>query len=687
MKLRFTLAILCGALGVLPLTLGCKDSPPRSNQSEVPAQQTQSRRGNSAILLETISSALNALPEEIVLELAPPRPILDDSKSTDGKEVLATCNVTPAVPDGPFNYLEVPQGNVDFRKLGVRAGDIVRYYVAADEESSEFGIRKETYLELPVRRLDSVKPATALIVEVGLNGMVPTPERIEIWRFSDKRMNEIRVRLTRYIKQRRPAIHWEPSPDESALALLLDRLNQWLRNTPSGETGWQADPLLSGLPEHIRSSEFLTPFVSAEAMEHESFQPFESRELQQAIWMRDISAWAKSGGLTDLEVASALFDWTVRNIQLDDAGGPQVVFRPWQALMYGHGTVEQRAWVFAELCRQQHINVVLLGFGEPSDESDEAATRDLLPALLSDGQLYLFDSRLGLPIPGNGNSGVATLAEIVANPSWLESLSTEEVKYPIAVEDLSSVKAYLVAAPLQLSRRASLLQNGLEGDNFVVLSVESRNLATELEKNEHVSSVQLWPRPWEALLEEQSINSTDRLAAAQRFLVFAQRPRLWKARVLHFQGTKEVPFQQRNNPLAEPKRGHVEAIKLYQDRHIRPPDAQLDKLDPGQQGLYRRAKGDASYWLGLLSYDRGNFEIAVDWLGRRTLEAEPAGDWASGARYNLARTYEKLGKIDEAIHLLQADNSPQRHGNLLRARTLQQSAGSEDEPSEESESP
>ena len=34
---------------------------------------------------------------------------------------------------------------------------------------------------------------------------------------------------------------------------------------------------------------------------------------------------------------------------------------PWQALVYGHGTVAHRAWVFVELCRQQQIDALRQG--------------------------------------------------------------------------------------------------------------------------------------------------------------------------------------------------------------------------------------------------------------------------------------------------------------------------------------
>ncbi len=674
MKLSITWAFVFCLVSSTLLTSGCKENTSRQKKSATAARRAaESRRESSVLLMRTISSSLNGLPNEIVLELAPPRPILDDSKSLDGKEVLATCQVNPAVPDGPFNYLEVPKGNVDFRKLGVRAGDIVRYFVAADEESVEFGIRKETYFELPVRRLDAGILSNTLIVEVGLNGPVLTPERMEIWRFSDKRMNEIRIRLTRYIKQRKPNYNWEPSPDESALVLLIDRLNQWLRNFSNTQDDWKADSSLEDLPRKLLEEETLTPLISKESLQSNPFQPFEARELQQAIWLRDISVWAKSEGLTDLEVASALFDWTVRNIQLDGEGVASVVHRPWQTLMYGHGTAEQRAWVFAELCRQQQLDVVMLSIAAAEGDEEKSQAGWWLPALFSEGKLYLFDAQLGLPLPGKTAGEVATLAEVVADASMLEKLNLgEEFTYPLEAEQLSRVEARLVASPLQLSRRASLLQQALEGDDFVVLSVDNRRIAKELKNHPHVTAVHLWTQPWEAILAERSMDAADRLAAAQRFLVFSQRPRLWKARVLHFQGTKEIPFEMRNDPLAQPDRGHVEATKLYQNRRIRPANRQIEKLKPAQQMIYRRAKGDASFWIGLLSYDRGKYEVAADWLQKRTLEATPEGPWSASARYNLARAYEKLGKLSEAIEELEAGDSPQRHGNLLRARQLRQ---------------
>jgi len=45
--------------------------------------------------------------------------------------------------------------------------------------------------------------------------------------------------------------------------------------------------------------------------------------------------------------------------------------------------------------------------------------------------------------------------------------------------------------------------------------------------------------------------------------------------------------------------------------------------------------------------------------------------WRGSVDYNLARIYEEQGQLAEAIELYRLDESPQRTGNLLRARRLE----------------
>ena len=81
----------------------------------------------------------------------------------------------------------------------------------------------------------------------------------------------------------------------------------------------------------------------------------------------------------------------------------------------------------------------------------------------------------------------------------------------------------------------------------------------------------------------------------------------------------------------------------------------------------------ASYWLGALAMEQGNYASAIDYFTNRTLAAAPTGQWSPGARYNLARAYEASGQRDKAIQLYQADaSSPGAYGNALRARWLKE---------------
>jgi tetratricopeptide (TPR) repeat protein len=94
-------------------------------------------------------------------------------------------------------------------------------------------------------------------------------------------------------------------------------------------------------------------------------------------------------------------------------------------------------------------------------------------------------------------------------------------------------------------------------------------------------------------------------------------------------------------------------------------------IQPVQMDMLVRAKQDASYWLGLVSFELGNYRAAIDYFATRTLAAYPSGPWTHGARYNLGRTYEAAGRYDEAADQYEADpQAVDHHGRVLRARFL-----------------
>ena len=152
---------------------------------------------------------------------------------------------------------------------------------------------------------------------------------------------------------------------------LLDRLNQWWRNLPKEPDAWEAPDLVGSLPSELTSEPPLSALLDKETLAAGGFENWEARLLQQAVWLRDISTWAKHDALSELDVARELFDWTIRNIRLDAPDDYDIIHHPWQALMYGHGSAADRAWVFAELCRHQQLDVAMIGLpsggGAPSN--------------------------------------------------------------------------------------------------------------------------------------------------------------------------------------------------------------------------------------------------------------------------------------------------------------------------------
>jgi tetratricopeptide (TPR) repeat protein len=86
----------------------------------------------------------------------------------------------------------------------------------------------------------------------------------------------------------------------------------------------------------------------------------------------------------------------------------------------------------------------------------------------------------------------------------------------------------------------------------------------------------------------------------------------------------------------------------------------------------RRAKDDATYWLGTTYFEEGNYANAIEWLEPIVKDTASSSLWQAGARYLVARSYEAQGKLDKARELYLADDSPQAAGNKLRAAWLTQ---------------
>ena len=537
-----------------------------------------------------------------------------------------------------FNVIRVPAGNSRFRSLGVRSGDILKYYVKEDEtvdaDSRNAGYSRQLAMDLNVAQ---VIDDNTLLIESGLNQPVTPARKIEIWRYADDRLQEIHQKMSLYEVYRRPPVGWEPAPDDQVLTQVMAWLNQWIRQSDP-KTDWQRDPLIDTLDAKLLGDAELAAQISPEALAARAFKPDDARHIQEAIWIRDISRWAHGDGFNDVDRATAIFDWTVRNIQLE-ADDDSVLRRPWQSLLFGRGTAEQRAWVFARLGRQLRLDVVILSIpsaavADGKTAPKTAAAKFWLPAIFSEGQLYLFDTRLGLPIPGPDGKGVATLEQVRKDDSLLRKLDIEGAKYPVTAESLKTVEIDLVADPFSLARRASQMEANLAGDDRLPLAVKPTELAGRLKSIPGVSAIRLWDFPFQTLSEQLVLGKSARHRDALEFEPFAMRPGLWKGRTRHFQGRHEEAL---GDNLDRKPKDNKKTSDGYLSKSVRPTDREIaESNSEDKRRVDMTAKLSAAYWVGLMSFDDGKFAVAQSWLSRPELTAA-GSPWVFGAMYNLAR--------------------------------------------------
>ncbi len=516
-------------------------------------------------------------------------------------------------------------------------------------------------------------------------------------------------------------------------------LNLWIGSSDDN-IPWRADPLIADLPDELRGIEPL------QQLDKRQFTTEEVRYLQQASWARSISQWVtqqnrpleidewldqleQSKGephAYDVSVAARLFDWTVRNVQLStllpypevSAGpeessqgsesarisplltatpGPGYTSFPWQTMLFGGGDAWQRARVFILLCRQQQIDVVMLAL---DDAHASPRPRPWIPAALIDDQLYLFDPGLGIPIPGADGVGIATLDQVLEDRGLLQSLAMgSSYPYAAADADLNQLVALVDASPEALSYRMKAVEAQASMGEPLLLSVSPSEFADRLKRHPGISKVQLWRLPFEtwvyrtamSLRAREDFNVRNQLMF-ETWVSDNQHPMV-QGRVQYFRGNFDKTD---DNPGA--KSFFVEAIipdsviaqietspKVQRQLGIvrgRENDKEWQRTLQVHKATITSVKRTATYWLGITHYDTGRYETAVSWLKKRTLESAGNNPWKTGARYNLSRDYEAMGKLEEARKLLILDESPQKHGNLLRARYLRrrmETAGDEAE--------
>ncbi len=178
-----------------------------------------------------------------------------------------------------------------------------------------------------------------------------------------------------------------------------------------------------------------------------------------------------------LERASAAFAWVVREVRLADPT-PIGLTPPQFALHRASGTPLERALIYLQLLDQlgaaDDQAEPKPGQAEPPppllgclvfcrDKPTDAPRLWACGVVLNGGpDVYLFDPRLGLPLPGANGKGVATLADVCKDGSLLKQLDVDPAHpYDVTTEQARTAELHLVCSLSSLAPRMAHLQKKL----------------------------------------------------------------------------------------------------------------------------------------------------------------------------------------------------------------------------------
>ena len=196
------------------------------------------------------------------------------------------------------------------------------------------------------------------------------------------------------------------------------------------------------------------------------------RDVARSLELPTFTEAEKSAKPMPLDYAVAGFDWVVRQVRLPDPKDAATTEQapPAAILRRGVGSALQRAQVFLALLEQ-------FGLAEADTSGlqgclvyrpDEKGVSQFWACGVAIGtkpdSLYLFDPRVGLPIPAPGGKGVATLAQASSDASVLAQWKLGTLAYDVTPAQAKDASALVVVPLSAATPRMRFLQDRLLRD-------------------------------------------------------------------------------------------------------------------------------------------------------------------------------------------------------------------------------
>ncbi len=487
------------------------------------------------------------------------------------------------------------------------------------------------------------------------------------------------------------------SAPEQAIAVLNEWSKGAKRAADKSGSGWEPTrphALLKSLPKEWIEQVTLEQFVERDA----AF-------LRDCLWAGQASKFGAGDAESDLDIVLNLFEYVVRNVDLIPFGRRNVPLGPFDVMVLGRGTAQERAWVFAELLRQRNIDSVILTPRRASRDKDDED--HVLVGVLFEKDILLFDPVLGMPLPADVAAPKSalprlpmTLRQATRDPELLATVAGDSGgRFSLTAALLAASQVELICHTEQLSSRMRHLQTGLVGELSAVVSdpledvTDQPGLWSRVARHPAATwsaeDVAIWGFP-EAMREgaaHHTDEQTRELAKISASLAAPQRIKLIRGDEVT--RTMEMEFTKPERALMKLRMQHVighwpDAVQGYlavQLYDVEPPTVKdfarvsangkdrqpiaivstLDKqnlrllmMQPPHKhvrDLHLLAGDDACFWVALCQFEQNRLRAVVDQC-REYDKWHSNGGWTAANQSLMATALAQQKKLKEAIRAL-----------------------------------
>ncbi|MCA9039712.1 MAG: hypothetical protein KDA65_05120 [Planctomycetaceae bacterium] len=462
--------------------------------------------------------------------------------------------------------------------------------------------------------------------------------------------------------------------------VVLGLLNDWASNCgSSGASNLDTEQLKQWLTEE-----------QIQNLTSDRFSEGDAAHIRDSILRYLIWESVATDQETDLQRVLQAFNFVIYNMALVPEVSQFHLSRH-ELLLWGLGTAEDRALLFADILRQNRIDCCIL----TPDKSTPEKPIWFVGVLLRDG-IYLFNTQLGMPIPGPENDDasfeiteVATLEQIINDESLLKKLDIdEEHPFPLTSEEMKTVKVEMIGYPELWMPRFSRFQAQLPLDQKFLLHdglIDSKSgqglpsrLVTQSKGQWKLEDLKIWSYPLDRAQNKVELTSQQK-----------QIKELFEGSLrAYFEGARELNGEEvivKVTPsnavwqtrLAYLSGKHDQAIKQFVGIQVvingKTDDSILSavKLErelerPEEAAQTRWAMDNLVYWLANAQQTVGRSEQAAGLFSDYIREHKGVGFWSKAAVSNVIPAYARSGKYALAIQLLQQVIEQQPEGTLER---------------------